>query len=66
MTFYRRLCAINYPTVVLLLLVAGAWLLIAGVGLAVFRFSPFLSVPLIVSGLIVFALPSLLNPWSQS
>lgn len=63
MTFYQRLCGMNYPTVLVLLWSAGAFAMLSGAFLAL-RGLTWIGMAMAVAGILLIALPFVLNPWS--
>lgn len=65
MTFYRRLCALNYLTVVVVLWSVGAFVLIFGLYAIAWGLTR-TGLVMVVAGAGLIAVPFVLNPWSQS
>ena len=64
MTLYRRLCAINYPTVVAGLWFAGGIVLLIGLA-AAWTGYPIIALALEAAAVVLIAVPFVLNPWSD-
>jgi hypothetical protein len=62
-TFYRRLCALNYPTVVVVLWSVGAFVLIFGLYAIAWGLT-FTGLGMVVAGAGLIAVPFLLDPWA--
>jgi len=64
--WFYHLCALNYPTVVGTLLVAGIVLMVIGlaIGLSTTENTGFWSLPFLGGGFAVFAVPFTLKPWN--
>lgn len=63
MTLYRRLCGLNYPTVVVVLWSVGAFLVLIGALLVLWDPS-WIGLAMVIFGVALIAVPFVLNPWA--